>query len=33
MKIRNRGNQNNLKDYGDYDLDLDDMFCDVIMEE
>lgn len=33
MKIRNKGNRDNLKGYGDYGLDLDDMFCDVIMEE
>ena len=33
MRIRNKCNQNNLKGYGDYGLDLDDMFCDVIMEE
>lgn len=32
LKIRNKGNQNNLKGYGNYGLDLDDMFCDVIME-
>ena len=33
MKIRNKGNKNNLKGYGDYGMDLDDMFCDVILEE
>ena len=33
MKIRNKGNQNNLKGYGDYGIDLNDMFCDVIIEE
>lgn len=32
-RIRNKGNQNNLKGYGDYGLDLDDLFCDVIIEE
>lgn len=33
LKIRNKGNQNNLKGYGDYGIDLNDMFCDVIIEE
>lgn len=33
LKTRNKGNQNNLKGYGDYGIDLDDMFCDVIVEE
>lgn len=33
MRIRNKGNKNNLKGYGDYGLDLDDIFCDVITEE
>lgn len=33
LNIRNKGNRNNLKGYGDYGIDLDDMFCDVIVEE
>lgn len=33
LKIRNKGNQYNLKGYGDYGLDLNDMFCDVIIGE
>lgn len=33
LNIRNKGNRNNLKGYGDYGIDLDDMFCDVIIEE
>ena len=33
MRIRNKGNRDSLKGYGDYGLDLDDMFCDVIVEE
>lgn len=31
IRIRNKGNQNNLKGYGDYGMDLDDMFCDIII--
>lgn len=33
LRARNKGNRNNLKGYGDYGIDLDDMFCDVIIEE
>lgn len=33
LRIRNKGNQNNLKGYGDYGIGLDDMFCDVIVED
>lgn len=33
LRIRNRGNRSNLKGYGDYGIDLGDMFCDVIIEE
>ena len=30
LKIRNKGNVNNLKGYGDYGIKLNDMFCDII---
>lgn len=33
LRIRNKGNRSNLKGYGDYGIDLDDMFCDVIIKE
>lgn len=33
LRIRNKGNRSNLKGYGDYCIDLSDMFCDVIIEE
>ena len=32
LRIRNKGNRSNLKGYGDYGVDLDDMFCDVIIK-
>lgn len=31
LRIRNKGNRSNLKGYGDYGIDLDDMFCEVII--
>lgn len=33
LRVRNKGNRNNLKGYGDYGISIDDMFCDVIIEE
>lgn len=33
LRIRNKGNRSNLKGYGDYGIDLNDMFCDVIIKE
>ena len=33
IRIRNKGEKINLKGYGSYGLDLDDMFCDVLIKE
>lgn len=33
IRLRNKGNRKNLKGYGDYGIDLDDMFCDVIIDK
>lgn len=33
LRIRNKGNRSNLKGYGDYGIDLNDMFCDVVIKE
>jgi len=33
LRIRNKSNRSNLKGYGDYGISIDDMFCDVVIEE
>ena len=32
LRIRNKGNRDNLKGYGDYGIRIEDMFCDVIIK-